>query len=45
MKKHDEKKQVTTKSVISKNCIKERKVKPKETTNIAGNAQRNKTKP
>ena len=45
MKKHDEKKQVTTESVNSRNCIKERKAKPKEMMNTIGNAGRNKTKP
>ena len=38
MKKHDEKKQGISRSVSSKNCIKERKAKPKEMTNITGNA-------
>ena len=37
MKKHDEKKQGTTKSVNSRNCVKERKAKSKQMTNIAGN--------
>ena len=37
MKKHDEKKQGTTENVNRKNCMKERKVKSKEMTNIAGN--------
>ena len=45
MKKHDEKKQWTTESVSSKSCVKERKVKSKEMTNIAGNTWRNTTKP
>ena len=44
MKKHDEKKQGTAGSVSSKNCVKERKVKPKEMTNTIGNTCRNKTK-
>ena len=44
MKKQDEKKQGTTKSVSSKNWVKERKAKPNEMTNIAGSACRNKTK-
>ena len=35
MKKHNEKKQGTAGSVSSRNCIKERKSKPKEMTNIA----------
>ena len=38
MKKYNEKKQGTTGSVSSRNCVKERKVKSKEMTNIAGNA-------
>ena len=38
MKMHDEKKQGTTGSVSSRNCVKERKAKPKEMTNTAGNA-------
>jgi len=37
MKKHDEKKQGTKKSVNSRNCVKERKAKSKQMTNIAGN--------
>ena len=37
MKKHDEKKQGIVGSVNSKNCVKERKFKPKEMRNIAGN--------
>ena len=45
MKKHDEKKKKkkkkkkkgTTESVSSKNCVKERKAKPKEMTNIVRN--------
>ena len=37
MKKHDEKKQGTARSVNNKNHVKERKVKPKEMTNTAGN--------
>ena len=45
MKKHDEMRQVTTESVNSRNCIKERKAKPKEMMNTIGNAGRNKTKP
>ena len=36
MKKHDEKKQGTAGSVSSRNCVKERKSKLKEMTNIAG---------
>ena len=43
MKKHDEKKQGTVGSVSSKNHVKERKAKPKEMTNTAENAWRNKT--
>jgi len=38
MKKHSEKKQGTTRSVNNSNCMKKRKVKPKEMTNTAGNA-------
>ena len=38
MKKHDEKKQRTVESVSSRNCVKERKIKPKEMTNIVRNA-------
>ena len=38
MKKQDEKKQGTAKSVSSRNCVKERKSKPKEMTNTTGNA-------
>ena len=38
MKKHDEKKQGTAGSVSNKNYVKERKAKPKEMTNIVGNA-------
>ena len=38
MKKHDKKKQGTAGSVGSRNCVKERKAKPKEMTNITGNA-------
>ena len=38
MKKHDEKKQGTTRSVSSRNCVKERKSKLKEMTNTTGNA-------
>ena len=37
MKKHDEKKQGIVGSVNSRNCVKERKFKPKEMTNTAGN--------
>ena len=37
MKKHDEKKQGIVGSVNSRNCVKERKSKPKEMTNTAGN--------
>ena len=37
MKKHDEKKQGTARSVNNRNHVKERKVKPKEMTNTAGN--------
>ena len=33
MKKHDEKKQGTARCVSSRDCMKERKVKPKEMTN------------
>ena len=44
MKKHNEKKQGISRSVSSKNCIKERKAKLKEMTNTTGNALRNKTK-
>ena len=44
MKKHDEKKQGIAGSVNSRNCMKERKSKPKEMTNTSGNARRNKTK-
>ena len=38
MKKHDEKKQGTTRSVSSRKHVKERKAKLKEMTNTAGNA-------
>ena len=38
------KKQGITKSVSGRNYVKERKAKPKEMTNIARNACRNKTK-
>ena len=38
MKKHDEKKQGISANVNSKNCMKERKVKPKEMTNTVRNA-------
>ena len=38
------KRQGTTESVSSKNCVKERKAKPKEMTNIARNTWRNTTK-
>ena len=38
MKKYDTKKQGTTGSVNSRNFVKERKAKPKEMTNTAGNA-------
>jgi len=38
MKMHDEKKQGTATNVSSRNCVKERKDKPKEMTNTAGNA-------
>ena len=38
MKKHVEKKQGTTESVSSRNCVKERNAKPKEMTNTVGNA-------
>ena len=38
------KKQGITKSVSGRNCVKERKAKPKEMTNIARDACRNKTK-
>ena len=38
MKKHDRKKQGMAKSVSSRNCVKGRKVKSKEMTNIVGNA-------
>ena len=38
MKKHNEKKQETAGSVSSRNHMKERKAKPKEMTNTAGNA-------
>ena len=44
MKKHDEKKQGTTKSVNSRSWVKERKAKPNEMTNIVGSTCRNKTK-
>ena len=37
VKKHDEKKQGTVGSVSSRNCVKERKAKSKQMTNIAGN--------
>ena len=36
--RHDKKKQGIIESVSSKNCVKERKAKPKKMTNIAGNA-------
>ena len=42
MKKQDEKKQGTTRSVSSRNCVKERKSKLKEMTNTIGNTWRNK---
>ena len=38
MKKHDEKKQGATRSVNSRNCVKERKAKPKKMINTIGNA-------
>ena len=38
MKKHNEKKQEITGNVNSRNCVKERKFKPKEMTNTTGNA-------
>ena len=38
MKKHDEKKQGTTGSISSRECVKERKDKSKEMTNTTGNA-------
>ena len=38
MKNHNKKKQGTTGSVSSRKCVKKRKVKLKEMTNIAGNA-------
>ena len=38
MKKYNEKKQGKARSVSSRNCMKERKAKSKEMTNIAGNA-------
>ena len=38
MKKYDEKKQGTARSVNSRNHVKERKAKPKEMTNTAENA-------
>ena len=38
MKKYNEKKQGKAGSVNSRNCMKERKAKSKEMTNIAGNA-------
>ena len=37
-KKHNKKKQGTAESVNSRNCMKERKVKPKEMMNTIGNA-------
>ena len=37
MKKHNEKKQGIAGSVSSRNCVKERKAKLKEMTNIVGN--------
>ena len=43
MKKHDEKKPGTTESVSSRNCVKERKSKPMELTNTAGNEWRTST--
>ena len=38
MKIHDEKKQGIAGSVSNRNCVKERKAKPKEMTNTVGNA-------
>ena len=38
MKKHDKKKHGILGNVSSKNCMKERKVKPKEMTNTVRNA-------
>ena len=44
MKKHNEKKQGIVGSVNSRSCVKERKCKPKEMSNIAGNTLSNKIK-
>ena len=37
LKKHDGKKQEIVESINNRNCVKERKIKPKEMTNVARN--------